>query len=306
MCDSGQILILTPFYKPNIGGAETFCEDLSKELSKKYVVHICTIKWTKPILWEGLPVFKAINLFFKLNSSFRKLKYKYEKVYAFGLVSCLVCLLNRVKFNSIILTLYDFRDHNALFAYMINKSQKVFVEGNNGKLNLVKKGIKEEKIIVFTHWADHSRFFYVKRPEGKLKVVFIGRPIWIKGKHIIQTCEKMTEGIDYEYIENVPYKDLPKYYQMADVCVVPCLYDDSYSRVVVEAASCGCVLITSNRGSLPEQVHDFGKAIVPTPENYRDILNKLKSTRHGVEKIQVQTATYALKHFSSKNAEVFF
>ena len=50
MCIPNKVLIITPFWKPNIGGAETFAEDLSKALSKKYIVHVNSSykgRWTR-------------------------------------------------------------------------------------------------------------------------------------------------------------------------------------------------------------------------------------------------------------------
>lgn len=301
-----KALIITPFYKPNIGGAETFAEDLAKVLSKKYIIHICTIKWTKPILWQGMNFIAGIKMFFKLLFALMKmlLKFKYKKIYALGLISSILCAFLGLKFYSVILALYDFKRPN-FFTFALNKAQQIFVEGNKGKTDIFNLGIKEEKIIKFQHWCDQNRFCYIPKNNEKIKVLFIGRPIKIKGKYIIEQCEKITKGIEYEYIENIPYEDLPKHYQMADVVVVPSLYSEGFSKVVIEAASCGCALITSNKGALPELVRDFGKFIEPTPENFVEVLLQLKRNRIGLEQIQYNTALYALKNFNEKNADCF-
>jgi spore coat protein SA len=134
--------------------------------------------------------------------------------------------------------------------------------------------------------------------------LFVGRPIRIKGKHIIEQCAKMTKGIDYVYIENVPYSELPGFYQGADVVVVPSLYPEGFSRVVIESASCGCALVTSNMGALPEMVSKFGKCIYPEPYAFAEVLMKLRN-RQALEKIQLDTALYAKEHFSEANADCF-
>ena len=301
-----QALIITPFYRPNIGGAETFAEDLAKVISKKYIVHICTIKWKKPILWQGKNILGGVYFLFKLLPSLWKMrKYKYDKVYALGFISSFACILLRINFSAIILCLHDFKRKSLFVTYILNKSKWVFVEGSRCKEDMLTAGVNEEKIIKFQHWCDQSKFQYVIRNHKRLKVLFIGRAIKIKGRHIIEKCEKMTEGIDYEYVTSVPYEELPKYYQMADVCVVPSLYTESFSRVVCEAASSGCVVIASNYGSLPEMVTPFGKCIVPTAENFAKELNKLNDNKMKLEGIQVTTAWYAKKWFSNRNAEVF-
>lgn len=302
-----KALIITPFAHPNVGGCETFTEDLAKVLSEKCLVHICTIAWKKPMVWQGFPHFKALTTFIRLNSAYRKMpkSLKYEKVYALGLIASAVCVFNKLKFDAIILALYDFKKRHPILTRIINAAERVFVEGNKGFCDMVVLGIIRSKIQVFQHWCDQSRFQYIVRNHKKLKVLFIGRPIKIKGKHIIEECETLTKDIDYEYIENVPYKELPNHYKMADVVVVPSLYSEGFSRVVIEAASSGCILVTSNKGALPELVKDFGICIPPTVGNYFDVLNRLKSDMLKVEGIQVKTAWYAKKHFSAKNAEVF-
>lgn len=301
-----KVLIVTPFFRPNIGGAETFAEDLAKALSKKYIVHICTIKWEKPIIWQGMDFKSGAILCYKLIGPLLKMsmKYKYSKIYALGLIPSFLCFLLRLKFNAVILALYDFKKPN-FFRTILNRAEKIFVEGHRGKDDIFRLGVSEKKIVEFNHWVDQNIFQYDVRTNKRLKVLFVGRPIKIKGKHIIEECEKITEGIDYEYIENVPYSSLAKYYKMADVCVVPSLYSEGFSRVVVEAASCGCIVITSDRGSLPELVRDFGWYVEPTPQKFAETLNGLKVSRVFIESKQIRTALYAREHFGEKNSEVF-
>ncbi len=302
-----KILLVTPFCYPNIGGAETFTEDLAKALSKKYIVHICTIEWKKPIIWQGKNFKGAIYFLYKLLPALRKMtkKYKYDKVFALGFIASVTCFLLRVRFSTIILCLYGFKKKNIIIKTLLNKADKVFVEGLKCKMDMFTAGVDEDKIVTFQHWCDQSVFQYVVRNHKRLKVLFIGRAIKIKGKHIIEECEKLTTGIDYEYVENVPYKDLAKHYKMADVCVIPSLYTESFSRVVVEAASCGCAVIASNYGSLPEMVEPFGKCISPEPVWFALELNELKKNMFRLEGIQVKTAWYAKEHFSEKNADCF-
>ncbi len=87
---------------------------------------------------------------------------------------------------------------------------------------------------------------------------------------------------------------------MADVIVIPSLYPEGYSRVVIESASCGCAVITSNKGSLPEMVKEFGQSIEPTPIKFAvAIPDKF------LKDWQEMAFNYAKVNFSSKNAEVF-
>jgi len=301
-----KALIVTPFFRPNIGGAETFAEDLAKALSKNYLVHICTIEWKKPIIWQGMNFWKALTLTWKLGvAMFRMRKYKYEKVFALGMISSFVCFIMRRKFSAVILALYGFKKPN-LMGKLLDKAEKVFVEGNKGELDIYNAGVNIDRIVKFQHWCDQTQFCWKERKNKRLKVLFVGRPIKIKGIEVIKECEEFTKGVEYEYVEDVPYKDLPAYYQSADVVVVPSLYNEGFSRVVIESASCGCALIVSNRGSLPEQVKDFGAVELPLPYNFAVRINQLKTNKKALEKIQLKTVLYAKEHFSERNAEVFY
>lgn len=295
-------LIITPFFKPNIGGAETFAEDLAKFLAKKGTVHICTIKWKKPVQWQGMNLWKGAYFAWRLFPSLLKMKKcQYDRVYALGIISSFLCAILGIKYSAVILALYDFKKPH-WFRFFLNRAETVFVEGVKGEEDMKKMGITT-KIIQFQHWCDQEHFFYKERNNERLKVLFVGRPIPIKGKHIIKKCEQLTKDIDYEYIESIPYEDMPKYYQGADVCVVPSLYSEGFSRVVIEAASCGCILITSNKGSLPDMVMDFGFVVEPTPLNFKYMLDTIKVVNR--KELQEKTAKYALENFSEKNAEVF-
>lgn len=301
-----KALIITPFSPLKIGGAESFAYDLAKAIIRKYpIVHISTMK--KQYIWQGMNYFKALKIIIPLLFATKKMlkNNQYAKVYALGLISSFICWLLRVKYSAIILALYDFKKPHFCGRFL-NKAENVFVEGIRGKVDMIMAGVPKDKIIKFQHWVEPGKFTYILKNNNKMKVLFVGRPIAIKGKQVIQECEKITRDIEYEYIENVSHQDMPKYYQVADVVVVPSLYSEGFSKVVIEAASCGCALIVSNRGALPEMVGAFGKVIEPTPENFADELNKLRNNRVVLEKIQTATALYALNNFSVKNAEVFY
>lgn len=303
-----KALIITPFYKPNIGGAETFASDLFFALSKKYDVEICTIKWEKPIIWEGMNFWKAFILIKKLLPEvINKIRRNnYTKIYALGLIPAFICWMLGIKFSAIILALYDFKKPHFLYTRILNAADYVFVEGKRGAEDMLKVSVKKDKIVMFQHWVDQERFCFKPRNNLDMKVLFVGRAIRIKGKHIIQDYESSTTGIEYEYIENVPYEDLHTYYQNADVVVVPSIYSEGFSRVVVEAASCGCALVVSDKGALPELVRGFGISIPPTPYDFRRILVELKLNRKKLFGMQLKSLKHSKEYFSEKNAEVFF
>jgi glycosyltransferase involved in cell wall biosynthesis len=66
-------------------------------------------------------------------------------------------------------------------------------------------------------------------------------------------------GIDDRTIKFAASHDaMPDYMRAADIVVVPSLVKEQYGRVVPEAMACGCAVIVSDAGALPELVGDAG------------------------------------------------
>jgi glycosyltransferase involved in cell wall biosynthesis len=63
-------------------------------------------------------------------------------------------------------------------------------------------------------------------------------------------AEKAGERIIFTGFVN--YKDMPALYAMADVCVLPSIWDDPAPLAVIEAMTSGRPLITTRSGGIPE------------------------------------------------------
>jgi glycosyltransferase involved in cell wall biosynthesis len=102
----------------------------------------------------------------------------------------------------------------------------------------------------------------------------------------------------------VPQRDLVALYNLAEVFVLPSLYE-GFGFPPLEAMACGCPVIVSNRGSLPEVVGDA--ALLIDPENPDSLVAALGSveanqslrddlTRKGFERVkQFSWRTTAVK-----------
>ena len=306
-----KILILTPFYY-GIGGAETFTQGLVEQLKKEHEVDICTID-VKGV-WQGVGLRNFIIVFPRLLiECLKNIKRKrYDVIHAQGIISALASAIikqfTKRKIFLTLLALYDFKDWKGIklniVKWIFNNCDLIFVEGKNGEKDIETISKKERRRIFF-HWVNQEKF---KPPQERdnehIKILFVGRPIKEKGMHIIKEAEKILNDSKYEfiYIQDVSNDLLPSYYQMAHICVVPSLYSEGYCRVVAEAASCGCAVIASNRGSLLEMVGPFGWAIVPKPEQFAEAIQLVARNLHRWSKMSYD---YAKLNFSVKNAEVF-
>ena len=66
----------------------------------------------------------------------------------------------------------------------------------------------------------------------------------------------------------IPYSDMPNYLCMADVAVIPSIWDDPFPTTVLEAQAMGLPIITTHRGGIPEEVTEKNAIILPTDEHF--------------------------------------
>lgn len=66
------------------------------------------------------------------------------------------------------------------------------------------------------------------------------------------------------FLDDVPEHDLPLLYNLADVCVMPSLYE-GFGFPVLEAMACGTTVIAASVASLPELISNAGLNFQPGP-----------------------------------------
>jgi len=303
-----KIMLLTPFWS-GVGGAETFAHELHRQVIRKHSVWLCTTKWNKT--WKGIcwaDSFLVIVYLLSTAFSFCR-RHRIDTIHALGFsagfVGVIMKKLFKVKLIVTPLALYNFDSKLLRYAvkYVLKHADTILVESYVSRANFINL-CDANKIKIFTHWVDTSIFYPVRTDNKRLNVLFVGRDLKEKGSHIIECVEKLLKGVKFTYVKDAPFESLPKYYQMADVLVVPSLYAESPNRVVAEAASCGCVVVVSKRGALAEQVNGFGIAIEPTITKFKEVLYLLSIDREWVKKLRVATIKYASENLTEANAEV--
>lgn len=73
----------------------------------------------------------------------------------------------------------------------------------------------------------------------------------------------------------VPNNELYRYYQIADLCVLPSVFEDPAPMAIIEALSTGVPLITTRRGGIPEYVGDGAYLIDVTDNMVNDLANAI-------------------------------
>ena len=70
----------------------------------------------------------------------------------------------------------------------------------------------------------------------------------------------------------VPYSEMPRYLHIADVAIIPSVWDDPFPTTVLEAQAMGLPIITTRRGGIPEEVTEKNAILLKTDEHFVDNL----------------------------------
>jgi len=200
------LLLIAPFFRPSVGGAETYAEELSEYIRRrKRKVYILAYQ---PLVVSGIrgKAFESdefieirrfswfgYNLFHKL-ANYKILLFIYitpyllvrtllwmfingdkvDTVDAQGLnaafINKIIKFLFKKRTVSTILALYNFTP-NTLFSrvvkWVLDGSDVVLVEKGKSRLELASIGVPNTKMVEFNQWVDEDQFKVVPKLEAK-------------------------------------------------------------------------------------------------------------------------------------------
>ena len=108
----------------------------------------------------------------------------------------------------------------------------------------------------------------------------------------------------------VPYDKMPDYLQLADIAVIPSIWNDPFPTTELEAQAIALPIITTLRGGIPEEVSKENAILLETDEHLTDHLTAaiLYLYHHPEKRIQMSAVSYECSKFFNKErfAKDFF
>ncbi len=156
-------------------------------------------------------------------------------------------------------------------------------------------GLNGEKVIVYVGRIEPIKGLelllkstaIIEEGGDALKVLVIGGEATQEGEAKRLHGMAAELGIEniMDFVGMVDQKDLPLYYNAADVCVVPSYYE-SFGLVALEALACGTPVVASRVGGLPTVVQHARTGYLVSwrcPEPFADCLEMILSSK-GLQK----------------------
>ena len=365
------VLIIIPFFKPNIGGVETRFNDICQYLAKNnYRVKVITYQpITTPgvkgksheidgnleifrLWWPGFDIFHKLGKFIVFQTFYtssgilaRTFFYllfnskKIDVIHAAGFNGALVAKVLNFFFRKrwVVSThaIYGFKRKGLVaraIRWIIKSAYKVICVSGDSKNELIDIGVPEDKIIIHITWVNQDLFKPQDKKdcrrkldlEDKFTVIFVGRFREIKGILNLIEVARDLKDINFVFVgegpkevelkeaasqfHNIIYagkisnEELPKYYNAADVSIMPSLYKEPFGRVVIESLSCSTPCICSNLGAIGEHLDSSVAYLIdPNRENIKKAVLDLFSDQDKLNKMAGQCRKFAVEKFSKKN-----
>jgi glycosyltransferase involved in cell wall biosynthesis len=106
----------------------------------------------------------------------------------------------------------------------------------------------------------------LRADRAEVELIKVGRAHFTaQREHLLALAGELGVHAAVHFLDDVPEDDLPLLYNLADVCVMPSLYE-GFGFPVLEAMACGTPVVCARAASLPELVDDAALLFDPGPD----------------------------------------
>ena len=291
----------------------------------------------KPLL-EFLYLFPGLFLVAPFIISQKKI----DVIHSHGLVASAVGIFWAKIFHKRIVvsthSLYHFPKtgiYRTFVRFLLSKADVCLCLSKKSVDELVDLGINPKKITQFVYWIDTKLFYPLKTNNLKKQfhlstyfvLLFVGRLVEEKGISVLVKSIKQVKGksilliagdgplrdevaIEAQKSDKIRFvgkltgEELVKYYNLADVLIIPSIHDEGFGRVILESLASGTPVIGSDRGSIPEAIDSsVGRLVKVTALNLAKEIAYLKNHPDVLKKLRQNTRKFALKKYSEKNIQ---
>lgn len=169
--------------------------------------------------------------------------------------------------------------------FTIHNGIDLSVFSNNTKGNRLALGLRNEDfILVFSGRVNQDKgvmqlieAMLLLKGYQDIKLIVIGSTFFANATNdntftteLKAKAEHIKERIIFTGY--IPYYKMPNYLKIANVAVIPSVWDDPFPTTVLEAQAMGLPIITTRRGGIPEEVAEDNAILLNTDENFVDNL----------------------------------
>lgn len=202
-----------------------------------------------------------------------------DKIYVDGVKKCKLILVSNFlagKVNKICDC--DMSDKMYIVKNGINVdvfSQQLQAEEKNQLLNSLQIA-ENKKIVVFSGRITAEKGIsqlidaFIQLDREDVILLIVGSHNFGSGQtsdfemSVQEKCKKISNRIVLTGF--VPYNAMWKYYKLADIVVLPSIWNEPAGLTMIEAAACGVPVITTNAGGIPEYLNKDLALFVPKDE----------------------------------------
>lgn len=287
---------------------EYFLEQSIKHIRKQD--YDCIVLENRPSYSLKLKEITHAKLVYHLhNEKLTKQTPSYQVMYdAASLVICVSDFISKsvkaiTPFDTKCITVHNGIDLNA-FAIKSNHitrqdigfNYQDFVIIYSGRIN-AEKGIKE-LTLAMNKLADYPQ----------IKLLVIGSSFFGNTTGNDDFTQKLQESIKdiqdkIQFTGYIPYQKVPSYLKLADLAVVPSMWDEAFGLTVLEAMAAGLPLITTRSGGIPEICEDV--ACIINRENIIEDLAEAIVNLYNHPEIRANMSSQSIKRAQKFSKEEY-